>query len=127
MRAWASVQAAWVQAVWRQAAWVAAASKAVVPHRGSSVRRGRSQAEARHRTTVPEEVFSVLAAVVVLAVAVLGAGLVAALAVLGAGLVVLGAVALAVVAVAVGPTVLTTVRLVPHESRDPACFLASRS
>ena len=58
------------------------------------------------------------------------AGLVAGLAVVAAGLAGLVAglaavAAAAVVVLAVGPTVL--IRLVPRESRDPACFLASWS
>ena len=75
--------------------------------------------EAQHRTAVPEEagVEAVLAAVL----AGLGAGLAGLVVALAAGLVALAAVA----ALAVGPMVL--IRLVPHESRDPACFLASRS
>ena len=79
--------------------------------------------EAQHRTAVPEE------AVLVLAVAAdLAADLAASLAGLVAGLVAgLAVVAVVAAVLAVGLTVLTAGRLVPHESRDPACFLASRS
>ena len=67
--------------------------------------------EAQHRTVVPEE------AVLVLAAADLAVDLAAGLAV--------AAVAAVAAVLAVDPTVL--IRLVPHESRDPACFSASRS
>ena len=92
-------------------------ASAALPRRGSSVRRGRPQAEAQRRTPVPEEVVSAVEGLAVLAEAGLVAGLVAGLAVLAeavAGLVVLGVLA--------AVTVLTTVQLAPLESRVPACF-----
>ena len=97
-------------------------ASAALPPRGSSVRRGRPQAEAQHRTSEPEEVVSAVEGLAVLAEAALAvAGLVAGLAVLAealavAGLAVLGQAVLAAV------TVLTAVQLAPLESRDPACF-----
>ena len=99
-------------------------ASAALPRRGSSVRRGRPQAEAQHRTPVPEEMASaveglaVLAAEAALAVAGLAAGLVAGLAGLVAGL----EAGLADLAVLAAATVLTAAQLAPLESRDPACF-----
>ena len=82
--------------------------------------------EAQHRTAVPEEAVLVLAVAADLAAAAGLAGLAVAAGLAAALAVAAVAVAAVVAAVlAVGPTVL--IRLVPHESRDPACFLASRS
>ena len=76
--------------------------------------------EAQHRAAVPEE--AVLVAVMAADLAA-GLGLAVVLAV--ALVVVLVAAVVAAAVLAVDPKVL--IRLVPHESRDPACFSASRS